>query len=484
MQTGDTITAIASPPADAAPRGIIRLSGTGAFEILQSSLTPQASSTFRIHRVISTTSIALKSPFVSSPWESLALPCMVALYPAPQSYTAEDAVEVITVGNPHLLSRLVQLFIEKGARAADPGEFTARAYFNGRLTLAQAEGISATIAATSDAQLRAAQLLTEGKLGKICRSLCDRIARALALVEAGIDFVDQEDVVPISNGRLHDEITAVSQMIDDVTRHSVPMEQLSALPHVVIVGPPNAGKSTLFNAILDRKRAVVSATPGTTRDILAEPLHLQADDPLSPEVLLIDLAGLDPDNSSFFNPIMQQAARRAIDNADLIIQLHPADQAPAAALLQMHAIPKVPILQIRSKYDLAPAVDAQSDLIEKKAEPIYDLDVSANGGRNIAELRSLIGDRLYERTAILPADAMALEPRHRAALAEAQAQLTALAEDLYRPAQTSPDGFLENIEFTAARLRRSLDALGQITGNHITPDEVLGHIFAGFCVGK
>ncbi len=481
MQTGDTISAIASPPADAAGRGIIRLSGPESFAILQANLTAVARSTVHFERGIITATLQL--PRADDADRALQFPCLVALYPAPNSYTAEDSLEVMTVGNPHLLTRLQSAFIGGGARAAEPGEFTARAYFNGRLTLAQAEGVAATIAAASDAQLRAAQLLTGGKLGKICKILSAQLARALALVEAGIDFVDQEDVVPISSGQLQLEIRSITESIEKITKHAVAMERLAATPRVVLMGPPNAGKSTLFNALLGRKRAVVSSTVGTTRDILAEPMHLDSSDPLSPEVLLIDLAGLDADDAGFFNPQMQAAAARACAEADLIIRLHPVDQIMSD--ISQHLWPGengTPQIHLRSKCDLG--VDESARRASDPVAPSTDLEISALDQKGLAELRKLIGARLQTRMAVLGADAIALEPRHRAAFAQAESQLRSLGVDLAKASSDHASDHLTEIEFTAVRLRLALEALGQITGTRITPDDVLGHIFAGFCVGK
>lgn len=486
MRTGDTITAICSPPGRSA-RGILRISGPNAFEIIESTLKTDATQQpIDFTRGIRRAHLQLGA--------ASTLPCLVAIYPSPHSYTAEDTVEIITAGNPHLLNRLIQEMVIRGARPAEPGEFTARAYFNGRITLAQAEGVAQTIAAASDAHLRAAQILTDGTLGNLCRKLSTRLSRALALLEAGIDFVDQEDVVPISRDDLASEIEAVITDIDELTRHALGMEQLSALPRVVLVGPPNAGKSTLFNALLGRERAVVSPVRGTTRDALVEPIHLEPDDDgFGAEILLIDPAGLnenDSESDDFFAPAMQQAARQAIRQADLLLYLHPADQRDEtrndasgdASGYEVYGDLLDPferagkVIHVRSKSDVKES---------ENEDDHFDVTISAFTGSNLNRLRAILAEHLQKRMTTLSADAVALQPRHEAALASTRKGLSQAAKMLRETVgQVESNSAINDAELIAVSMRSSLNALGRITGDEVTPDDVLGHIFAHFCVGK
>ncbi len=459
MQTGDTIIAQTTPPGQSA-RGVIRLSGQQAFALLNTCMQ----GTHSLHRGICAAELAL--PMVG------VLPCLIATFVRPHSYTAEDSIEIITAGNPHLLQALLQHFVDHGARLAEPGEFTARAYFNGRLTLAQAEGVAATIAAASDAHLRAAQLLTDGQLGKVCESLIDKLSPALALVEAGIDFVDQEDVVPINNQQLASTLVDVIKRLQAFMSRATGMEQLSALPRVVLVGPPNAGKSTLFNALLGHTRAVVSAESGTTRDVLAEPMSLNPEDPHAGEILLTDIAGLDQrsNQDDVFNPLMQRRAQHAIDAADLIVSVHPADSDSHPAT---ESFSSKPMLNVLSKSDLRNHPDADR----------FDIQLCSFENADVDRLRLALADRLNDRVTALAADAIALEPRHEHALMTAIDHLVMVQQMVQPQAESQPTGFVDDIELVAAQMRLALDALGQITGQ-VSPDDVLGHIFATFCVGK
>ena len=393
------------------------------------------------------------------------LPCLALIFHAPHSYTGEHSAELQLPGNPLLLGRVVDALIDSArrraidARRAAAGEFTARAFIGGKMTLAEAEGVAAMIAAQSDAELRAARLLSSGKLATFARSLSDRLAAALALVEAGIDFTDQEDVVPISPADLYAQVTALHDEVRAQMEHAIGMEQLEAIPWVVLNGAPNAGKSTLFNALLGHERAVVSDIAGTTRDVLAEPLTITTDHGPA-EVMLIDLAGSDL-QESVLNRQMQTVAQQALERAELIIRCVPVDEGDAVS-------PPDEIL-VRTKADLA-----------DDAAPAGAILVSAVTGRGLDDLVARIADRLADRAVSLAADAVALQPRHDAALRSA---LQGLAEAGALIAPHQHDHALTEPELVASALRLALDDLAALAGD-VTADDVLGRIFATFCVGK
>jgi tRNA modification GTPase len=211
----------------------------------------------------------------------------------------------------------------EGVRAAGPGEFTARAYLNDKLTLDQAEGIAATIAAESEEQLSAARGLAEGRTGDVYRAWAEELATLLALVEAGIDFSDQEDVVPISPADLARRLDMVARQLEGHLGAAAGREHADALPRVVLAGSANAGKSTLFNALLGRRRAVVSDVAGTTRDVLEEELDLSRDRGGAGRVMLVDVAGLDAAAGGLIEESAQLAAQRAIESADVILHCDP-----------------------------------------------------------------------------------------------------------------------------------------------------------------
>ncbi len=503
MNLSDTIIAIASPPGRA-PRGIVRISGVDTFALLALLVSPSplgiglrgegiqfpspvgrgvrdegglCNGSAQQARAV----IKARLSIPSNNSSNLNLPVLLLTFPAPHSYTGEHAAELQLPGNPHLLERVVNHMLRSAreaqfpARLAEPGEFTARAFFNGRISLTQAEGVAATISAVSDAQLRAAATLRSGGLGDMARRLADRLADALALVEAGIDFTDEEDVVAIPPRELH---ARLAELRDDLARqldHAVGFEQLQAIPWVVIAGPPNAGKSTLFNALLGRERAVVSDIAGTTRDVLAEPLHV-ATAHGDAEIMLVDLAGLDDADPSVLNRRMQQRARDAIDRAELILHCEAVD-APSETSRRPLAVSRgEPTIVLCTKADVHPRnVDrGRSDHRSRS------LHVSAITGEGLAELRGAIAARLADRAVSLAADAMALHPRHQAAMAAALAHLNGALATL-EPAVGERS--LRDAELIASSMRNALDELSILAGD-ISPDDVLGRIFASFCVGK
>ncbi len=454
MDSSGVILAIASPPGRSL-RGIVRASGAACFDLLEAHVRPFPDRGSRRARLT---------------FDDLDLPAIVLAFPGPRSYTGEDSAEVQLPGNPILLDRAIDALIRSGrsrgleARRAAAGEFTARAFFNGRLSLTEAEGVAATIAARSDAELRAARLLSGGALGALAGSLSDELAGALALVEAGIDFTDSDDVTAIEPADLHARLAALRDRIRAHLERSVGTEHLEAIPWVVLAGAPNAGKSTLFNALLGRSRAVVSDLPGTTRDVLAEPLAITtAHGPA--EVILADAAGADLETSDL-DRMMQSAAREATGRADLVLRCVPAGEP--------YPVPAHGELLVRTKSDLARRADAGAPATQREVR------VSALRGEGLDLLRRRIADLLGDRAVSLASEALALRPRHEEALASAKRNLDDAIALIER---SLPGRMLLDAELVAATMRAALDDLGSLAGT-ITPDEVLGRIFSAFCVGK
>lgn len=486
MRLHDVIVAVASPPGRSL-RGIIRISGARSLDLIRQviNLHHEAASVERPATIRAASgAIREEDGGHGHPMHPLLrghhhaqlqflidrrLTLSLLAFPAPHSYTGEDSIELQMPGNPALLEQSIDSILAVAAhhnievRRAEPGEFTARAFFNGRLSLTQAEGVAATIAAQSDAELRAAQWLSSGSLGAFAHALADDLVSTLALVEAGIDFTDQEDVVAISPVDLLNRLHILYRRIRDQLSRAVGTEQLRAIPWVVLRGRPNAGKSALFNALLGHERAVVSPTAGTTRDVLAEPLII--DTPHGPgEVMLVDLAGLDADEDSTINRLMQAAATEAAWRAELVLRCVPVNQAVG----DIHVIEQE--LLVRTKCDLT------------QASADDGISVSAVSREGLDALRRAIADRLADRAVSLAADATVLRPRHEAALRSALNNLgeaVGLVEPLVRERTAS----LPNPELIAAAMRVALDDLSALAGD-ITPDDVLGRVFSTFCVGK
>jgi tRNA modification GTPase len=337
----------------------------------------------------------------------------------------------------------------ESVRLAGPGEFTARAYLNERMSLDQAEGIAAVIAAESAEQLAAAGELLSGATGDVYRAWAEELATLLALVEAGIDFTDQEDVVAIAPEELRGRLAVLTAAIRERIGGEGVVEASAGLPRVVLVGEPNAGKSTLFNALLGRERAVVSAEAGTTRDVLEEPLDLTGALPGAGRVTLVDMAGLDRTGAA-----SQEAARASIARADVLVHCDPGGRFEGLSGGK-------PAIRVRTKADLLRPEGTGETPVPR------EISVCALDGWNLNVLRRAIADAACGSR---NAGAALLLPRHRRTLAEAAARM----EDAKRSGGP---------EVVASHLRQALDALGELVGR-ISPDDVIGRVFATFCVGK
>ena len=387
-------------------------------------------------------------------------------YPGPNSYTGEDTIEILLPGNPNLVGRVMDtLLSDEKINLAQPGEFSARAYLNQRLTLQQAEGIALRIAAEHDEALGAATALLDGSYGLQCDAWAQEIATLLALVEAGVDFSDQEDVIPIApvdlNNRMNDVRSQIQAQLGSATGDRVHTD----LPKVVLVGKPNAGKSSLFNALLGVHRAMVSDRAGTTRDAITEQLNLSRTVPGAGSIELIDLAGLGEIAIDEIDAMAQSRARELITRASAIIWCDPDARFDEATI----SIPTgTPIVRVATK----------SDLPRSNRNGTQDTDtlaVCALDGTALGTLQRAIADAVTQRSG---SGVGVFVPRHRRALVDA---MTAMNE-----AMTHLDPsrrIVEEPELVALGMRNALDALGELIGE-ISPDDVLGRVFATFCVGK
>jgi tRNA modification GTPase len=447
MLSGDTIVAISSAVGPAA-RMIVRISGPAALP-LASALAPEAPFEHATAR----------QAYLS--FAELRVPVWVYSFRNPHSYTGEDSVEFHLPGNPLLADLLLRELVARGARLADAGEFTARAYFNGRIDLTAAEGVAATIAAGNDAELRAARRLRAGELARRLAPAMDLVAETLALVEAGIDFVDEQDVSFLAPDELRDRIARADAALRDLLDGSARFERLAHEPTIVLTGRPNAGKSTLLNALAGHERAVTSPQTGTTRDVLSAEVMLPRG-----VVKLTDVAGLEEGEAPADDIArqMRRQALRAVASADLLVLVRDAtDRRPPLAL------PREPDLIVLSKYDLLPSGDPSTNI----AETSMTIAVGAHTGEHMYALRERLDRLAFGDAAAAAASALALNARHVRSVTEAR-------DALARAAEQVGDGATELL---ALELRDALDALGGVLGK-VTPDDLLGRIFSAFCIGK
>lgn len=439
MQTGDTIAAVASAVGQGA-RMIVRLSGPQALQLASHLASPPDAP-------VSFTRLRIDDVQVCG-W--------IYIFLAPRSYTGEETIEFHLPGNPLLARMALDELIRLGARHADPGEFTARAYFNGRIDLSQAEGVASIIAANGESELRAARQLLAGELARRVKPALDSLAEMLALVEVGIDF-SEEDVAILSPEKIVERLNAIEQILDRLMQDSPRLERLHHTPQFVLIGRPNAGKSTLLNAMAGEDRAVVSPQAGTTRDALSADVMVDRG-----MIRIIDVAGLEEvSTSAVDDEISRQMHQRALsqlDSADFVILVRDVTD-------PRHAFPthRVPDIRIASKIDLIPAGTLEIPEHENS------LSVSAHTGENLPVLIRRLDELAFGSNA---SGILALNARHLAAIADTRAALSRAREQADRGA-----------ELLAAELRDALDALGAIVGR-VTPDDVLGRVFSAFCIGK
>ena len=384
----------------------------------------------------------------------------IAIYfPAPHSYTGEDVVELQAHGSPVLLAQLQRRCVQLGARAARAGEFTERAFLNDKLDLAQAEAVADLIAAGSDAAARAARRSLDGEFSRRVDALVEALTQLRVYIEAALDFPD-EDIDFLAAPEVGARLRAINEALATLRRDAERGKRLVDGLHVVIVGAPNVGKSSLLNRLAGEDRAIVSTIAGTTRDLLRESIHLDGI-----ELTLVDTAGLrhSPD------VIEAEGIRRAraeLARADLALAvLDDSDPAAAAQLTdELRGIPSV--FWLHNKCDLR-GVASHS---ENRADG-WHLWLSALTAEGIERLRT--GLREAAGLGEGSAGSFSARARHLEALARADAHLAAAG---VRLAEGSG-------ELAAEELRRSQDCLGEITGT-LDADALLGRIFSDFCIGK
>jgi len=467
----DTIAAISSP-AGVSIRGIIRISGPASFSVAGTVFYRDGDESLEQvggHRRLSGR-VMLD--------EQVALPGEAYFFRAPASYTRQDVVELHLPGSPPILSLVLEKLTERGIRPAGPGEFNARAFFNGALDLTRVEGVAAGIHARNDSQLRASEALLHGRLSKQTEILRDQLADLLVLLEAEIDFAE-EPIDFVSPQQVKETVHSVIVDLDEFLQGSPSVEQLGMLPEVVLVGRPNAGKSTLFNFLTGTDRAIRSATAGTTRDVLSAPMSLEHG-----EIMLSDCAGLlgdtfSPDVSS--DVIARQAeaaAQRSIRTADLVcVVIDAGDTTLEQVDHILSKLPEKPYLVITNKIDcLAPSQRKKWQKATFRGGPVFP--VSALTGEGVDYLRHGMEELVLSDVHSHGTDVLALSNRQREALKTARTAMERVDELAQQSAE-----IVDRMELLALEVREAMNALSLLTGE-VTTEDLLGRIFSNFCIGK
>lgn len=444
LDPNDTIAAIASPTGPAA-RGIIRVSGPHAWSVALADFEPDRPGPLpkRPTRVEGHYRLDGLAP---------RLPAAIALWPAPRTYTGQELAELHTIGSPPLLQHLLAHILNAGARRAEPGEFTLRAFLSGRIDLTQAEAVMGVIEARDTRQLELALRQLAGGLTQRIDRIRDHLLDILAHVEAGLDFVDEADVSPIARSELLSELQSGAAELDDILKHLQARDRPGHRPRVVLVGPANAGKSRLYNALSGSDQAIVSPRAGTTRDYLESVFDCGGI-----EIELIDTAGVEPVLDSVQSQAQAQREGQT-QGADLVLRCQAADD---TATYADTSITGQASLRVATKCDLAPA-------------PSGTIATSAVARLGLAELRAAIAATLSDTPQDESAILASTSARCRESLTQAASALRNAIDGL-----TRGDGD----ELAAIELRQALDELGQVVGAVVT-DDILDRIFARFCIGK
>lgn len=454
----DTIVAVSSPTAD--KRVIVRISG------------PQA--TANVNRLFSPSISEQQQEIVHGKIaidDELEIDATLYLFAAGHSYTAERLIEIHIYTNSAVTGKLIERFLASGVRMAETGEFTARAYLNGRMDLAQAEAVNKVVTSGNRFQLAAAEKLLAGRLTETTTKAASQILDCLSLLEAGMDF-SEEDIEFISPAEAIERLGATKTKLNELLDGSISYETVLDLPTVGIAGATNAGKSSLLNALLGRSRSIVSAQSKTTRDILSGVLELE-----HCRCVLFDCAGLITEPHDQIDSLAQQGAIGALKEAEVTIfcvDVAKKDLNEDTRIRKL--IEPKNLIATATKSDLLSNPDVNERISQLKT--LFGCDfmpISSHTGFNLGELKTLIDDRLIEThdAARTTQHGAALTARHKQSVNEAVENITSAIDEIK----------LGNTEVAAMMLRSAHQAISNIAREHID-EKILDKIFSEFCIGK
>ncbi len=451
----ETIVAIATPPGRGGI-GIVRLSGPDAVSIAEPML--------RLRNPLVHVQARFADLLDLDTQEKLD-EAVVTFFAAPHSYTGEDVVEVAAHGSPVILEALVRQALKGGARLAAPGEFTQRAFLSGRIDLTQAEAVHDLIEAQTLYQARVAAQQLHGALSRRIKPIKENLVALIALLEAGIDFAEDDvDVLPVAEilGRIDETRALLQPVADSFARGRIVQAGLM----LAIVGRPNAGKSSLFNRIVQRERAIVTAVPGTTRDLVTERVSLGGI-----PVELVDTAGMRAATDEA-EQIGIRKSREALADADLVLMVLDSTAVPGQEELELLAtLAQRRALVVVNKSDLALPSAAMDEALGELGLPV--VHTSALSGEGVAELKekmlALVGERTVET-----------ESGMLTSLRQYQA-VTATLDGLGAAGAAAGQNIPH--EMVLLDLYGALRHLDSLTGE-TTSDDILNLIFSTFCIGK
>ncbi|EQB23533.1 tRNA modification GTPase TrmE [Streptococcus equi subsp. zooepidemicus Sz35] len=451
----DTIAAISTPLGEGAI-GIVRLSGTKALDIAKSifkgkDLTTVASHTLNYGHII--------RPSTGEVIDEV----MVSVMLAPKTFTREDVIEINTHGGIAVTNDILQLLIKQGARMAEPGEFTKRAFLNGRIDLTQAEAVMDLIRAKTDKAMSIAIKQLDGSLSQLITNTRQEILNTLAQVEVNIDYPEYDDVEEMTTALLRDKTQEFQALLEQLLRTAKRGKILREGLSTAIIGRPNVGKSSLLNTLLREDKAIVTDIAGTTRDVIEEYVNIKGI-PLK----LVDTAGI-RETDDLVEQIGVERSKKALQEADLVLLVLNASEKLTEqdkALLALSQDSNRIILL--NKTDL-------KQVIEKDQLPEEAIPISVLQNQNIDLIEDRINQLFFDHTGLIEQDATYLSnARHISLIEQAVQSLEAVNEGL---ALGMP------VDLLQIDLTRAWEILGEITGD-AAPDELITQLFSQFCLGK
>ena len=452
----DTIVALATPPGLGAI-GVIRLSGTAAFTITDTLFPSKNLSAKPSHTI----HVGLLKD-----GDNLIDEVVVSLFKGPKSYTGENVVEISCHGSPYVQQQIIQACIKHGARIAKPGEYTQRAFLNGKLDLAQAEAVADLIASNTAASQKTALYNIRGGFSEVLKALREQLISFSALLELELDF-SEEDVEFADRTKFYQII----QSAGDTTAQLLQSFQLGNVikngVSVAIIGKPNAGKSTLLNTLLNENRAIVSEIAGTTRDTIEEVLNING-------ILfrLIDTAGIREHSTDIIELVGIERSLEKMRSADIVLYIFDVQELSMQELLQITGKLKEnknKLIVVGNKAD-----EADIEIHKKAFAAIENLHfISAKNNIGITALKNVLFNAIVDE---LPAseNVIITNARHHAALQQVKVSLNDIEKGL--------DDHISG-ELLALDIRRCLHYISEITGD-VSNEDVLDYIFSKFCIGK
>lgn len=458
----DTIAAISTPVGEGGI-GIVRVSGAGALAIAARVFRPRRAKDISSVRTFSAHVGQVVDPKNGSAIDEAILTVMRR----PGSYTREDVCELSCHGGLVAVRRVLEAVIRAGARLAEPGEFTKRAFLNGRIDLAQAEAVIDLIRAKTDRAMEVAAGQLGGRLSRAVSELREHLIGCLAEIEAGLDF-PEEDIEDVSRERLRGEIDSTGARVEKILAGAGAGRILREGLRTVIAGRPNVGKSSLLNALLDARRAIVTDVPGTTRDAIEEVASIRGI-----PVVLVDTAGI-RETLDLVERLGVDRAKELLREADLaLLVVDDSAGVTGEDLRIMELVAGRPVMLVANKADLGLG-RAEPGEARRILGEVPFLRVSAVTGEGLDDLAAAIEGLVYGGRANPGEVPLAANVRHKAALEKARAALAAASSALRAGTP---------LDFLAIDLKGALEALGEITGETVGED-IIDEIFRRFCIGK